>query len=158
METKNEGNLFNFIISTVPADGLSPAGTISILYVRYWHFSHCYWKILYSVIIKFFWLITMNNDDNTSLFSWSQVCYVWGVDYSSNTSLFTRRYLTSIGNPIVEIRRSSDRHISTMGFPILVRLHLYIEAGPRSVFVTIKVSTIAAVWYRSCRLSEIWVT
>ena len=29
-------------------------------------------------------------------------------------------HLTSIGNPIVEIRWSSDRLISTMGFPILV--------------------------------------
>ena len=38
--------------------------------------------------------------------------------------------LTSIGNPIVEIRRSQDRLISTMGFPILVRQHLYIELGP----------------------------
>ena len=38
--------------------------------------------------------------------------------------------LTCIGNPIVEIRRSYDRLISTMGFPILVRRHLYIEAGP----------------------------
>ena len=40
--------------------------------------------------------------------------------------------LTSIGNPIVEIRRSKDRLISTMGFPILVRwcLCLYIESGP----------------------------
>ena len=40
--------------------------------------------------------------------------------------------LTSIGNSIVEIRRSYDRLISTMGFPILVRCHLYIESGPRS--------------------------
>ena len=31
----------------------------------------------------------------------------------------------------MEIRRSYDRLISTMGFPILVRLHLYIESGPR---------------------------
>ena len=45
--------------------------------------------------------------------------------------------LTSIGNPIVEIRRSWDRLrrswdrlISTMGFPILVRRHLHIESGP----------------------------
>ena len=34
-----------------------------------------------------------------------------------------------IGNPIVEIRRSYDRLISTMGFPKLVRWHLYIESG-----------------------------
>ena len=31
----------------------------------------------------------------------------------------------------MEIRRSWDRLISTMGFPILVRWHLYIESGPR---------------------------
>ena len=30
----------------------------------------------------------------------------------------------------MEIRRSYDLLISTMGFPILVRLHLYIESGP----------------------------
>ena len=41
-----------------------------------------------------------------------------------------RCYLTSIENPIVEIRWSYDRLISTMGFPILVRKHLYIESGP----------------------------
>ena len=33
----------------------------------------------------------------------------------------------------MEIRRSYDRLISTMGFPILVRWHLYIESGPWSV-------------------------
>ena len=43
-----------------------------------------------------------------------------------------RCHLTSIGNPIVEIRRSYNRLISTMGSPILVRRHLYIESGPRS--------------------------
>ena len=37
--------------------------------------------------------------------------------------------LTSIGNPIVEIRWSYDRLSSTMGFPILERWHLYIESG-----------------------------
>ena len=41
-----------------------------------------------------------------------------------------RWHPTSIGNPIVEIRRSYDRLISTMGFPILIRRHLYIESGP----------------------------
>ena len=39
-------------------------------------------------------------------------------------------HLTSIGNLIVEIRRSFDSLISTMGFPILVRWHLYIESEP----------------------------
>ena len=40
-----------------------------------------------------------------------------------------RYHLTSIGNPTVEIRWSYDRLISTVGFPILVRWHLYIESG-----------------------------
>ena len=31
----------------------------------------------------------------------------------------------------MEIRRSKDRLISTMGFSILVRSHLYIESGPK---------------------------
>ena len=44
-----------------------------------------------------------------------------------------RWHLTSIGNPIVEIRQSYDRLIPTMGFPILVRRHLYIETGSRSL-------------------------
>ena len=41
-----------------------------------------------------------------------------------------RWHLTSIGKPIVEIRRSYDRLIPTMGFPILIRWHLNIESGP----------------------------
>ena len=39
-------------------------------------------------------------------------------------------HLPSIGNPIVETRQSYDHLISTMGFPLLVRWHLYIESGP----------------------------
>ena len=39
-------------------------------------------------------------------------------------------HLTSTGNLIVEIRRSYDRLISTMGLPILVRWHIHIESGP----------------------------
>ena len=31
----------------------------------------------------------------------------------------------------MEIRRSYDRLIATVGFPILIRRHLYIESGPR---------------------------
>ena len=34
----------------------------------------------------------------------------------------------------MEIRRSYDRLISTMGFPIPVRRHLYIESGPWSLW------------------------
>ena len=48
-----------------------------------------------------------------------------------------RCHLTSIGNPIVEIRRSYDRLISTMGFHIPVRRHLYIESGPWSGIISI---------------------
>ena len=44
---------------------------------------------------------------------------------------------TSIGNPIMEIKRSYDLRISTMRFPIQVRQHLYIESGPRSFKVFI---------------------
>ena len=52
-------------------------------------------------------------------------------DQSPTGPWFNKKYhLTSIGNPMEEIRRSYDRLISTMGFPILVRCHLYIESGP----------------------------
>ena len=39
----------------------------------------------------------------------------------------------------MEIRRSYDRLISTMGFPILVRCHLYIESGPIPGMLTLLV-------------------
>ena len=39
-------------------------------------------------------------------------------------------HLISIGNPIMEIRRSYGHLISIMGFPIPVRRYLYIESGP----------------------------
>ena len=39
-------------------------------------------------------------------------------------------HITGIGNPIWEIRRSYDRLISTLGFSLLVRWHIYIEAMP----------------------------
>ena len=45
--------------------------------------------------------------------------------------------LTSLGDPIVEIRWSKDRLISTMGFPILLRRHLYIESWSRIRFLCI---------------------
>ena len=38
--------------------------------------------------------------------------------------------LAGVDGPIVELRRSYHRLISTMGFPTLVRLCLYIESGP----------------------------
>ena len=57
--------------------------------------------------------------DNTFQPLWAQIQY----------NLIQRCHLTSIGNPIVKIRQSYDRLISTMEFPILVRRHLYIESG-----------------------------
>ena len=42
----------------------------------------------------------------------------------------------------MEIRRSYDRLISTMGFPILVRRHFYIASGPRICWVNL-VNTMA---------------
>ena len=36
----------------------------------------------------------------------------------------------------MEIIQSYDRLISTMGFPMLVRRHLYVESGPRSIVPT----------------------
>ena len=46
-----------------------------------------------------------------------------------------RCYLTRRENPILEIRRYYDRLISTMGFPIPVRLHLC-DQGPN--FITVE--------------------
>ena len=51
---------------------------------------------------------------------------VW--HHSSAWSLI--RSLTSRGNPFVEVRRSYDCLISSIGFLVLERLHLYIESGP----------------------------
>ena len=41
-----------------------------------------------------------------------------------------RCYLTNIGNSIMDLRPSANCLIYTMGFPILVRWHLYIGSGP----------------------------
>ena len=46
------------------------------------------------------------------------------------TESISRCHLTSVGNPIVKIRRSYDRLISTMGFLLLVKWYLNIESGP----------------------------
>ena len=62
---------------------------------------------------------------NTSLTEWHQ-----GADS------IKRYHLTSIGNPIVEIRRSYEHLISTMRFPILLRQHIYIESGPNAKSLT----------------------
>ena len=61
--------------------------------------------------------------------SWTVYIYIDGLEQDCSNSIanaleadsIKRCHLTSIGNPIVEIRRSYDHLISTMGFPILVR-------------------------------------
>ena len=57
--------------------------------------------------------------------------YDWGFRRLATRPWFNKKkcYLTTLRNPIVEIRRSYNRLISTMGFPILVRWHLYIESA-----------------------------
>ena len=47
--------------------------------------------------------------------------------------------LASMGIPIAEISQSDDSLITTVGFPILVRRHLYIESGPSSVCLSLHV-------------------
>ena len=47
----------------------------------------------------------------------------------------------------MEIRRSHDRLISTMGFPILVRWHLYIESGPSTQHSTNCVQNYCDIFY-----------
>ena len=62
---------------------------------------------------------------------WADTCAVVCIDHLGVDSVKKCR-LISMGNSIMEIRRSYDRLISTMGFPILVRPHIYIESGPRA--------------------------
>ena len=61
---------------------------------------------------------------NNAVHCFLAICCGLGLDS------IKRWHLTSIENPIMEIRRSYDRLISTMGFPILVEWHLYFESGP----------------------------
>ena len=54
----------------------------------------------------------------------------------------------------MEIRRSYDRLISTMGFPLLVRWHLYIESGPRCHCVHVMSMPALWNWSRECHLGQ----
>ena len=79
-----------------------------------------------------------NNQVSYLGFATGSACHVWCHGWTTcllGCDSIKRCHLTSIGLPIVEIRRSYDCLISTMGFPILVRWHLYIESGPCMVFV-----------------------
>ena len=70
--------------------------------------------------------------------------YIYRYVSNQGPDSIKRCCFASIGNPVVEIRRSDDRLISTMGFPLLVRQHLYIESEPR-----------APSQYKD-RLSQVW--
>ena len=93
------------------------------------HSCHCDSSFM-ALDLYFKWMLNYNS---------SKVQQAYKAFYSSTqwflmvqgTDSIKRCHLTSIGNTIVEIRRCYDHLISTMGFPILVRLHLYIESGPK---------------------------
>ena len=83
---------------------------------------------------------TRNNKTTTSQTtnSWNMIHHCLMV-YTEKGKRFAKKpegwfnircHLTIVGIPIVDRRRSYDRPISTMGFPILVRFHLLIESGP----------------------------
>ena len=75
-------------------------------------------------------------------FSFVRFCGIHLQAISERPDSILRCHLTSVGNPIVEIRRSYDRLISTMWFPILIRQHLYIESGTRISFCTMTLNII----------------
>ena len=63
----------------------------------------------------------------SATFVWVSQLWTRGPNQCKNIGKY------SIGNPIVEIRRSYDHLISTMGFPIVIRRHLCIESGTRTL-------------------------
>ena len=89
-----------------------------ILHVNYWYeiWQHDKQEVFHVNFVEIY-------TENISL-------TLWKTDGGLGPNSIKRCHLTSIGNPIVEIRWSYDRLISTMGFPIPVRRHLYIESGP----------------------------
>ena len=58
--------------------------------------------------------------------------------------------------PIVEMERFYDRLISTMGFPVLVRRHLYLEPGPRIFAATVHSCTVSIYMARIPIQIQIW--
>ena len=88
-----------------------------------------------------------NNDDRFHLLTYAPLClneiktrglvlYKGAfMPVTGNRLISTMGFaILSIANPIVEIRRSYVRLISTMGLPILIRWHFYIESTPRCFF------------------------
>ena len=103
----------DFVVSNMPADGKAQPGIVQ--------FCDMQWRS-YSEIRK----LDLTLGSSLISTAWSKLCD-WFQQLGADS--IKRCHLTSIGNPIVEIRQSYDRLISTMGFPIPVRWHLYIESG-----------------------------
>ena len=103
--------------------------------VDYFHYSDVMWALWYviSLATKFFVQQLFQADIFAlQLFQADVKGNIKATHYWAPIQYKDDILLVSIGNPIVEIRRSYDRLISTMGFPIPVRRHLYIESGPWS--------------------------
>ena len=112
-------NLGPFTIFKFVVDHIFQAN--GVLKGHFWYFTHFLklYKIFSVVKLSEFWNIAAHKQ-------------FWNGSLVADS--IKRCHLPSIGNPILEIRRSYDRLISTMGFLILVRWHLYIESGPRFLY------------------------
>ena len=117
---------------------VEPPEYISMKYYtkfKHFHSSKCIWKI----VCKIATIFSRGLYDNSPGpgFSIKIPSYQYRKSHCGDKTILRPSYLhngfsytvTSIGNPIAEIRRSYDRLISTMGFPILIK-YLYIESTP----------------------------
>ena len=93
------------------------------------HSCHCDSSFM-ALDLYFKWMLNYNSSKMQQAYKTFHSSTQWFF-MGQGTDSIKRCHLTSIGNPIVEIRRSNEHLISTMGCPILVRRHLYIEWRPR---------------------------
>ena len=113
-------------------------------YLLEWHDTESQWSSHFSAnSVSIFTLETCPCDSPRILLITTLLCLTTLLNRLRNTLTYCdlgpdsiwRCHLTSIGNPIVEIRRSYDRLISTTVFPIPVRCNLYIASGPWCVLM-----------------------
>ena len=116
---------------SVPVSLLLPPSLPLSLYIYTFIYIYkpigCIGGSILSSMIKDYLFIVMSlhlNDLVLCSFIWCQ--------NSNPRPWFNICHLIIIGNPMLEKRRSTDRLISTMGIPILVRWHLYTESPPNS--------------------------
>ena len=111
------------------------AQTVNITMASWWA-----WWCLKSSAIRLFTQTFIQGADqrkhqSSMLLAFVRGIHQWQVNFPHKGPVTQKMFpfddIISIGNPIVEIRWSYDRLISTMGFHILVRWDLYIESGPR---------------------------